>query len=525
MVKGFRQIAFLTALSRIFGMIRDVCFAYFLGAGGLMDAWSIAFKIPNLARRLFGEGAASASLIPVYSEELEKDPEKAARLANTVVTAVFILLVLVVLLGWISMGLYRYFSVTTAETRLVLSLSSVMLPYMVLVCTVAILAGILNVHRHFAAPAAAPILLNVFIIGSLVLTGWLLNVPPDQRVFYVAAAVLMAGLAQVALQLWPLRQSRICIRPAWDIYSPGFQKIIWLMGPMILGLTVTQINTLADDLIAYWLSGSPEKGQFFTFLGKQIEYPLWRGSVSHLYYAQRLYQLPLGVFGISLATAVFPMMSSAAARKDFSRVSETIGLGLRGAVFVALPATVGLILVSRPLVSVMFEHGGRFIGSDTIKTSWTLLFYSLGLTGFFSQQIVTRAYYSMQDSAVPARSAVVAVFVNIALNLVLIWFLGTGGLALSTAVCSYLQVLILLIMLRRRLGRHILKGLGREVAQCLIGTFVMSGAGLVILLVLKNSPALVKLIVTIPSAVIVYWLCAKAFGSEMLQRVRPTKNN
>jgi putative peptidoglycan lipid II flippase len=177
MIKGFRQIASLTFVSRIFGMLRDIVYTSFLGANALTDAWFIAFKIPNLARRLFGEGAASASFIPVYSEVLQRDKEQAQRLANTVVTVIFVLVSALALLGVLGMFGYRLLFEAKEETKLIFSLCSVMLPYTVMICTVAILAGILNVHRHFAAPAAAPIVLNIFIIASVVLSSWLLEIP------------------------------------------------------------------------------------------------------------------------------------------------------------------------------------------------------------------------------------------------------------------------------------------------------------------------------------------------------------
>jgi len=432
MIKGFRQIALLTTFSRVLGMLRDMAFAYFLGASGLMDGWAIAFKIPNLARRLFGEGAASSSLIPVYSEELGKDRETANRLAFTVVTVVFVLLAGIVLLGeGVIWGYYRFFSVY-AGTQLKLKLSAIMLPYMVLICVVAILAGILNAHRHFACPAAAPIVLNIFIIGVLCFGGWVLQIPPNRQVFAVAVAVILAGLVQLLVQLPPLWARGIYVQPAWQVRSEAFKKIILLMGPMVLGLTATQINTLADDFIALWFSGSNEKGQFFFWFSQQIKYPLWEGAVSHLFYSQRLYQFPLGVLGISLATAIFPVMSSDAARKDFTALSGAVSRGLRCAVFLALPATAGLLIVARPLVSVIFERG-QFTAQDTLLTSWTLSFYALGLCGYFAQQVATRAFYSMQDSSTPARSALIAVVVNIVLNLSFVWFLGTGGLAASWA--------------------------------------------------------------------------------------------
>ena len=522
MIKGFRQIASLTAISRVFGFARDVAYSHFFGATALLDAWTIAFKIPNLTRRLFGEGAASASLIPIYSEELTKRPEQAKQLVNTVVTVLFVILAAMVLIGQgIIWGYYKFFS-STSDTRLILSLSSIMLPYMLFVCMVAILAGILNVHRHFAAPAAAPIILNIFIIASILLTGWAFKIKAEQQVFFVAAAVLIAGLAQIAIQVPPLRSAGVSIRPSWQIHSDAFRRIIILMGPMIIGLTVTQINTLADDLIAWWFSSSPEKGLSFILLGKTIAYPLERGSVSHLYFAQRLYQLPLGVFGISLATAIFPVMSSYAARKDFSGLAEKVSQGLRSAIFIAIPATIGLVAIARPLISVAFEHGqfGQ-VRDDTGMVAWTLLFYTLGLCGYFAQQVLTRAFYSMQDSKTPMRSALIAVAANIVLNLTLIWFLETGGLAFSTALCSYLQVVILVLLLRRSLrkldsGASILDGLARTLVKTIAATLCMSAAIIAAQWLSESWPHIFKLLLIVPSAAAVYLLAAKLFRIEAL---------
>jgi putative peptidoglycan lipid II flippase len=522
MIKGFRQIASLTAVSRIFGFVRDIAYSHFFGASALLDAWTIAFKIPNLARRLFGEGAAAASLIPIYSEELHKNPQHAKQLINTVVTVVFVILASLVLIGeGIICTYYKFFS-STSDTKLILSLSSIMLPYMLFICMVAILAGILQVHRHFAAPAAAPIVLNIFIITSILLTGWAFKIKAEQQVFYVALAVLIAGIAQIAIQVPPLRSADVSIRPGWQIHSEAFKKIIILMGPMILGLTVTQINTLADDLIAWWFSGSAEKGTSFVLLGKEILFPLQRGSVSHLYYAQRLYQLPLGIFGISLATAIFPVMSSYAAKKDLQGLCKTVSNGLRSAAFIAIPATIGLAGIARPLISVAFEHGqfGKF-RNDTAMVSGTLLFYSIGLCGYFAQQVITRAFYSMQDSKTPMHSALIAVMTNIVLNLTLIWFLGTGGLALSTAVCSYVQVVILVVFLRRTLRNKgaeasILDGLWLTLLKTLTATLVMAIVILAAKWLSQSWPNIFKLLLIVPSAALAYFLAVRLLRSEML---------
>ena len=520
MIKGFRQIASLTALSRVFGLIRDVAYSHFFGANQLLDAWIIAFRIPNLSRRLFGEGAASASLIPVYSESLQGDREQAAKLANTVVTVMFVVLAALVLLGEAGILLYYKLFARTSETVLILSLSSIMLPYMLFVCMVAVVAGLLNVHRHFAAPAAAPIVLNIFIIGTILITGWFFRFEARVQLFYVAVAVLVAGVVQIGIQMPALRRCGVSIRPAWAVRSEQFKKILMLMGPMILGLTVTQINTLADDLIAWWCSGSPEKGEFFAFFGVKIRYPMWRGSVSHLYYAQRLYQLPLGVLGISLATAIFPVMSADAAKKDFSALRATIARGIRGTVFVAVPATVGLMIVARPLISAAFEHG-RFTAEDTRMVVQTLCFYSIGLCGYFGQQILTRAFYSMQDSKTPMHSAIVAVAANFVLNLTLIWYLGRAGLACATAICSYLQVIILLTALRKNLGPSILDGLCRAVVKTGVATAFMGAIGLTAVIIMRNLPAgrlsdIIRLVVVVPLAAFAYVLAARLLRIEML---------
>jgi len=382
-----------------------------------------------------------------------------------------------------------------------------MLPYMIFICIVAILAGILQVHRRFATPAAAPIVLNIFIIASILFTGWVLKIKAEQQVFFVAVAVLIAGLAQIAIQIPSLRASGVSIRPAWHIHSEAFKKIIILMGPMILGLTVTQLNTLADDLIA------------LCFMNKS-GYPLSYGALSYLYYAQRLYQFPLGVLGISLATAIFPVMSSDAAKKDFDALSKTIARGIKASVFIAIPATAGIFMIAKPFVSAVFEHG-QFKSTDTPIVAYTLSFYAVGLCGYFSQQITTRAFYSMQDSKTPMYSAVIAVFVNILLNLTLIWFMGTAGLALSTAICSYLQVVILIMVLRNRFDDPILGGFLNTLVKTIVAMVIMCLVGAAIIYLMGKLPGnrifnILRLAVVVPAAAAAYLLAAKFLRIEML---------
>ncbi len=529
MVKGFRQIVSLTVVSRILGLVRDIAFAYFFGASRLFGAWAIAFKIPNLSRRLFGEGAASASFIPVYSEELHHRPESANKLACTVVTVVAVILAVIVLAGEAVIWIYYSLFSDDPDTDLMLQLSSIMMPYMILICVVAIIAGILNSHRHFAAPAAAPVVLNIFIIGSLCFSGWVLSLKPDRQVFIVAIAVILAGVVQFLMQLIPLRIHRIQLRPAWQVRSDAFKKILILMGPMILGMTVTQINTLSDDVIGWLFSSSAAKGEYFTWFGRQIRYPLPENVNAHLYFSQRLYQMPLGVLGISLATAIFPVMSADAARKDYTALLRTISKALRSAVFIALPATAGLILIRNLLVSTLFERG-EFTQSDSVMTASVLSFYALGLCGFFLQQIVTRAFYSLQDSKMPARTAVIAVLVNLVLNLTLIWFMAAAGLAVATAVCSYLQVAILMSVLGRRFDGIDYRSLALTAAKSIAATAVMYLVGMTILKSIQSWPDslsfnVLRLSMTVIGCAFVYTLAARLLRIEVLSLLTGRRKN
>lgn len=516
MIRGFRQIAGLTLISRILGMLRDMAFAHFFGADWLMTAWTMGFKIPNLARRLFGEGAASASVIPVYTDELEHDPVSARQLACSVVTVLTVVLTGVALLAEISIAAYALFFDTNEGTRLGLTLAAIMMPFMVFICIVAVLGGILNVHRHFLAPAAAPVILNVVIILSSFLAAKGLDLPPRQQVYVVAAGVLVAGVLQIMMQIGPLRKHGVILKPIWQTHSPAFKRILVLMGPMVLGLTVTQINTLVDDLIA--LGFSNDQGQ-----------PLSWGSVSYLYYAQRLYQFPLGVLGISLATAIFPELSSETAKGAYNRMMQVVSRGLRVCIFVAVPATVGLILVARPIIALLFEHG-RFTPDDTGKTAWTLSFYAVGLSGFFAQQILIRAFYSAKDSKIPALTATGAVLINVVLNLLLIWPLGTGGLALSTAICSYLQVVVLLLVLKKRYPAEMMAGLVTTILKTAASSLVMLIVGIAISKFMESYPLTMKYDALRVAGLVLactasYVIASYLFRSEMLQFLTHRRHN
>jgi len=359
------------------------------------------------------------------------------------------------------------------KTFLTLSLAAIMLPYMILICTVAAVGALLNVHRHFAAPAAAPIVLNVCIIAAVLYFRRFLGSDPWRQIYVVAIAVLVAGVGQLLLQYPALRRAGIVLLPRFRFSDIGLGKMMRLMGPMTIGLAVVQINTLVDSLIGYFLSASQESGPTFVVMGHTFAYPVVEGSLSFLYAAQRLYQVPLGVFGIALATAIFPLLSSSVVQKDYVGFSRLLSRGLRVAVFVAIPASVGLILIREPLVAAIFQRG-RFTAGDTQETAWTLMFYSLGMTAYFMQHLLVRGYYAFQDSVTPVKIAVRMIGLNFLLNVILIWRLRTGGLALSTAICATLQVVFLWYLLVRRYQLKLGSNLGATLVKTLIATAVMA---------------------------------------------------
>lgn len=523
MIHGFRQIAVLSATSRGLGMVRDMAYATFWGRTGLTDLWLIAFMVPNLALRVFGEGALSSSFIPVYLEELRSDPKRAHRLANTVTSVLWVIVSGCVLVGELAIGITTVLWARSESTRMLLGLTAVMLPYMVLVCTTAVLGSILNAHRHFAAPAAAPAVLNLVLIGTLAVTGGLMHVTPERQVFLVAVGVLVAGVLECAVQVPPLRAHGVTIRPAWAVDLGSFRRVFILMIPMVLGLTVTQVNTLVNNVMAWAFSGSVAGGEFFSLWGHQVRYPLREGAVSALYYAQRLYQFPLGVLGVSLATAIYPVLSSDAGRGDRTAICRTVARGVRSAVFVSVPATAGFLLVGRALVSTLFEQG-RFTPEDTPAVALPLVFYALGLCGFFMQQVLIRAFHSMQDPAAPLRSAAAAVAANIVVSLSLIWFMGTAGLAAGTALCAYVQVFLLARALRKRLGASVWEGVTSTLVRTLLATLAMAVAGLAVLFLMRTLPGdrasnALRVFAVVSCAAATYLAAARALRIEALSMI------
>jgi len=478
-VASTKVIAGLTLFSRVLGLARECTYAHFFGTGELLSAFRIAFMIPNLSRRLFGEGALSAAFIPVFTRALrDGDPQHARRLAGGTLT-----LLVTLLIGMVIIVEVCLLMANALHPGLTLRLTAIMLPFMAFICVAAFLGGILNVLGRFAAPAAAPMLLNAFVIVTILTGAYWVGLSRRHLIYAACGAVLLAGAAQVGLQLLSLREARFRPTLNRDWSHPRIREVAGLMGPMMLGLSAVQINTMLDMLIA----------KFFVPDGQ---------GPAVLGYAHFMYQLPLGVFGIALATAIFPVLASQAAAGDMQGVTRTVERGARLSFFVSLPATVGMILIAKPLVAALFERGS-FDVDGTGRVSRTLICYTLGLCAYSFQHILVRAFYSLKEHKTPVRVAAAVVLVNLVLNLILVKRLGEAGVALATAISATLQVVWLAAVLHRRLPLSDWRSLVVSASKTVVCAAVMGAC--VWLVVGDASPlgasswsALVKVVVAVP---------------------------
>jgi len=453
-----------TLLSRVFGFLRDMVVAQLFGAGMSTDAFFVAFRIPNLLRRLVGEGSLTASFIPVYSEYLTRhSQEEGDELVNTSFSVLAIFLILLTGLGvlfspWIVKAMAYGFFRDPEKFRLTVLLNRLMFPYILFIGLVALAMGVLNSWKHFAAPALAPVFLNLSIIACALFLSPVLEEP----VLALAFGVLLGGAAQLFFQIPFLHRKGIKFQFRFTLSHPGVKRVGALMAPSVLGLAVTQLNVLVSTFLASYL---PE------------------GSVSYLYYADRLLEFPMGIFAIAIATAVLPSMSECSAKGDEEGLKEILSFALRLVFFVTLPAMVGLIVLRLPILNLLFQRGA-FTAQSTEMTAQALLYYALGLAAFAGVRIVVPVFYSLQDSKTPVKVAFLALLANAGLGCILMIPLRHGGLALATSLAAGLNFALLLVLVKKKLGwigaRKIihssLKSLGASALMGGVAYLVCSGA-------------------------------------------------
>ena len=448
-----RTISLCTLGSRVLGLFRDILCAAVYGDTWVWAAFSLAFRVPNLFRRLFGEGAVSAAFVPVLTETLEKQGrEEAFCVFNIAGTLMAVVLAGIVVLGEIVFWLIPQAVALKPSFLLATRLLVVMFPYMLLICLVALAMAMLNTLGHFFAPAFAPVVLNVFWIAGLLVAVPRFGEASEQNIFALAWVILAAGAAQLGLQWFPLRRQGIRLRLDFAFGHEAIRTILRRMAPVVFGLAVMQINVLLDSLIAVGFARPPGGSDVFTLFGRVVHYPLRTGANAVLYFADRLYQFPLGVFGIAVATAVLPRFARHAVRDDHAGLRSALREALGLILFVGLPASAGMILLREPIIQLLFQRG-NFRAEAVGRTPPVLLGYACGIWAYCGVHVLVRAFHALKDTRTPAVVGACMVGLNLALNLTLIWFLGVAGLAFATAVSSAVQLGVLYAILLKRIGR------------------------------------------------------------------------
>jgi len=431
-------VSFFTMLSRFMGLARDIIFARVIGAEALADVFFVAFKIPNFFRRLFAEGAFAQAFVPVLGEYREKGSQAALRdLANrvfgTLGLSLLLLTLVVVLASPLLAALFapKWYLNDPFKFNATAEMLRITFPYLLFISMTGVAGGILNSYDRFAVPAFTPLLLNISLIfAALIAAPWF-----DQSTYALAWGVFAAGVVQFVFQLPFLARIHMLPVPVVDWRHPGVKKILALMGPAIFGVSVSQINLLLDTMLA-------------TFLPT--------GSVSWLYYSDRLSELPLGVFAVAIATVILPNLSRHHAASSAEAYSQTLDWALRLVLLIAVPAAAALMLLAEPILATLFLYGDVMTPRDMTMATYSLRAYSLGLVAFMLIKVLAPGFFARQDMRTPVRIGVIAMVSNMCLNLLFVlplhhyWQIGHMGLALATSVSAFLNAGLLWYALRKK---------------------------------------------------------------------------
>jgi putative peptidoglycan lipid II flippase len=431
-------VSFFTMLSRIMGLIRDVVLARVIGAEAFADVFFVAFKIPNFFRRLFAEGAFAQAFVPVLGEYRERGSRAAvrelvSRVLGTLGFSLLLITLAVVVMAPFFAALFApsWYQEQPDKFAALGSMLRITFPYLMFISLTGVAGGILNSYDRFAVPAFTPLLLNTTLIAAA-----LFAAPAfDQPTLALAWGVFFAGVVQLTFQLPFLQRMHMLPMPVVDWHHPGVRKILGLMAPAIFGVSVSQINLLLDTVLA-------------TFLPT--------GSVSWLYYSDRLAELPLGVFGVAIATVILPNLSRHHAAESTAAYSQTLEWAIKMVLLVAIPAAAALILLAQPILVALFFYGDVMTARDMQMATFSLQAYSLGVVAFMLIKVLAPGFFARQDMRTPVRIGIVAMASNMLLNLLflvplhLYWQIGHVGLALATSVSAYLNAALLFHQLRRR---------------------------------------------------------------------------
>lgn len=457
LLKSSSLVGSMTMLSRVLGLVRDIIFARVIGAGPLADAFFVAFKIPNFFRRLFAEGAFSQAFVPVLAEvkatgDLQAVKQLINKVAGNLTVSLFGLTLFAVIFAPFFTAIFAFnwwYDDELAKFNAASDMLRITFPYLMLISLTGLAGAVLNSYDRFAVPAITPVFLNISLIGAALIAGpWF-----EEPAFALAWGVLLAGVVQLLFQLPFLARIHLLPVPSPDWRDSQVRKILALMAPAIFGVSVSQINLLLDTLLA-------------TFLPT--------GSVSWLYYSDRLSELPLGVFGVAAATVILPNLSRHHAAKSDDAFSQTLAWAMRFILLIAVPAAIGLMVMAEPILTALFFYGDVIESRDIAMATLSLRAYALGLIAFMLVKVLAPGYYARQDMKTPVRIGVIAMASNMVLNLIFVlplhhyWQIGHVGLALATSASAFLNVYLLFRGLRQRNIYHHEPGWGRFIAMLVL---------------------------------------------------------
>ena len=429
LIRSFATVGGYTALSRVLGFVREILIAYFVGTGMVADAFFVAFRLPNLFRRVFAEGAFNAAFVPLFAGRLEAGGETAAKAFAEQALAVLLTSLLALTaaamaaMPWIIYLLAPGFAADSDKFQLTVELSQITFPYLLFIALAALLGGVLNSLYRFAAAAAAPVLLNVFFIAALAVVVPLTGAPGQVMAWTVAAA----GVGQFLLLQTAAARAGMSLRLPRPRLTPGVRRLLRLMVPGLLSAGAMQVNLMVATIIASFQAG----------------------AVSYLYFADRIYQLPLGLIGIGLGVVLLPDLTRKIRGRDDAAASRSLNRGLELAVLLTLPAALALVVIPLPIVVVLFERGA-FDRTAVDATAAALAAFGLGLPSFVLVKVLQPGFFAREDTKTPFKVTVISVIANIALGLALFWPLKHIGLALATSLAMWLNTAMLALALRRR---------------------------------------------------------------------------
>jgi len=438
---GLTGVATLT--SRLLGLARDQVLAALFGAGNEMDAFVVAFRVPNLVRDLFAEGAMSAAFVPTFTRQLTlQGRDEAWRLGNNLLNILLVTTAGLVIAGmWLArpivVALAHDFAGVPGKLELTIALTRIMLPFLTMAAVAAAIMGMLNSLHHYFVPSLAPAMFNIATIACAFLLVPLMPLAGWPRITAIAMAALAGGALQIVVQWPPLVREGFHYRPVLDWRDRTVREVLTLMGPGTIGLAAAQVNLFVNTLLA-------------TSQGT--------GAVSWLGYAFRLMYLPIGLFGVSIGTAVLPAVSRHAAVEDVDRIRATVTHGMALMIVLSVPATLGLMALADPVVGVLFERG-RFTAADTAATATAVRFYAIGLIGYASVRIVSPVFYAIRRNSIPVLISVASIVLNVVLTVILVRVMGFGGLALGTSLAALANAALSILVLQRKLkgidNRHL----------------------------------------------------------------------